>query len=127
MSILTQAFAWFFAVASCCAERPSAIPSAIPLNELREPAVLRSSNGVLDILLIAKPAPLTLGDKNSTAWIYEACLRPAKNADVCPRMNKTIGSYGGIHLQVEPGDHLKVRLVNKLPPAPADAIHVAED
>ena len=29
--------------------------------------------------------------------------------------------YGGIRLQLYPGDHLRMRLINRLPPVPADA------
>lgn len=91
-------------------------------NELREPPVFSGANGVLDLLMIAKPAPVSFGETRATAWIYEICPRRASVGDKCPG-DQTAASYGGVRLQLQPGDHLRIRLVNQLPPAPPDAIY----
>ena len=36
---------------------------------------------------------------------------------------ETFAPYGGIRLQLFAGDHLRMRLINRLPPVPADAIY----
>ena len=51
-----------------------------------EPSVISSSNGVLDILMIAKPKPIPSilftppgsapVPMNPTGWVYEICPRP---------------------------------------------------
>jgi FtsP/CotA-like multicopper oxidase with cupredoxin domain len=43
--------------------------------------------------------------------------------DTCPPGARTFAPYGGIRLQLYPGDHLRMRLVNRLPPLPADAVN----
>ena len=95
-------------------------------HELREPPVFASKRGLLDILLIARQTPVTLGDKTTTAWVYEVCPRPSRDVDSCPK-GSAIAPYGGVRLQLEAGDRLRVRLINHLPPAPPDAIHVKDD
>jgi len=88
-----------------------------------EPSVLSSSNGVLDILMIAKPQPVPSivftppggAAMNPTGWVYEICPRPASGL-TCPQGgNSTVSDYGGTRLALKKGDTLKIRLVNKLP------------
>jgi FtsP/CotA-like multicopper oxidase with cupredoxin domain len=98
-----------------------------PSNELREPPVFTSARGVLDLLMIARPAPITLADLKTIAWVYEVCPRSVAKGDICPQGSQTFSPYGGVRLQLEPGDHLCIRLVNDLPPAPPDATYAAAD
>jgi L-ascorbate oxidase len=82
-----------------------------------------SSNGMLDLLVIAKPKTISLGDFHPTAWVFEMCQEAVARGDNCPDDSQTVSPYGGIRLQLTPGDHLRMRLVNHLPPAPADAAY----
>ena len=88
-----------------------------------EPPVLTSSNHLLDLLVIAEPATITLGDRHPVAWLFEMCPRAVARNDNCPAGSQTFAPYGGIRLQLYAGDHLRMRLVNRLPPAPPDAIY----
>jgi FtsP/CotA-like multicopper oxidase with cupredoxin domain len=88
-----------------------------------EPPVLTSSNHLLDLLVIAEPSTITLGDRRPVAWVFEICPRAVARNDNCPAGSQTFAPYGGIRLQLYAGDHLRMRLINRLPPAPADAIY----
>ena len=88
-----------------------------------DPAVFESSNGVLDILMIARPKPVPsiaftppggTGAIHPTGWVYEICQRPASGTS-CPARAGTVADYGGVRLALMPGDTLKIRFVNKLP------------
>ncbi len=93
---------------------------------LAEPPVFASKNGVLDLLLIAEAAPITtLSPFAPTGWVYQFCLRPRDGANACPAGTPDRNLYGGTRLQLEQGDVLKIRLVNRLPPV-ADSKHAAE-
>ena len=84
-------------------------------DELLEPKLFQSDRGVLDVLMVAQEIPVDLFFPYRTnAWVYEICPRPA-NGDQCPKGSASDNEYGGTRLQVEPGDTLKIRLVNKLP------------
>ncbi len=87
--------------------------------ELREPFTLHSERGVLDVLMIARAAPVpALAPFAPLGWIYEICRRPPGDAQRCPNAGREQDDYyGGTRLALEPGDTLKVHLVNKLPPA----------
>ena len=87
------------------------------------PPVLTSSNHLLDLLVIAEPSTITLGDRHPVVWVFEICPRALARNDNCPAGSQTFAPYGGIRLQLYPGDHLRMRLINRLPPAPADAIY----
>ena len=103
--------------------------------DLVEPAVFASSNGVLDILMIAKAKPVPSlaltppgggAPVNPTGWVYEICKRRA-NETACPAGSGTVAEYGGVRLALNQGDTLKVRLVNKLPIIDANKLkHVTE-
>ena len=91
---------------------------------LYEPPVFTSHQGKLDLVMVAGPV-LTkfIPGQVTTAWLYEVCQRNTPLQNTCP-----VGSahpLGGVRLQLSPGDTLKIRLVNNLPPA-LDAKHVAE-
>lgn len=89
-----------------------------------EPPVFTSKRGVLDILMVAKAKPIpAINFKvqgkafpiNPTGWVYEICYRNQAINDRCPTGKSTSSEFGGIRLALQPGDTLKVRLVNKLP------------
>ncbi len=88
-----------------------------------EPPVLTSSNHLLDLLVIAEPSTITLGDRRPVAWVFEMCPRDVARNDNCPAGSQTFAPFGGIRLQLFAGDHLRMRLINRLPPVPADAIY----
>ena len=89
-----------------------------------EPSVFSSKDGVLDILMIARPKPVTAirfrppGSKrviHPEGWVYEICYRSRSFHDRCISPKFTSSEFGGVRLALQPGDKLKVRLVNKLP------------
>ena len=84
------------------------------------PASFSSNNHLLDLLLIARPETVHLGSFSPTAWIYEACQTSVAVEDQCPADSRTAASYAGVVLHLQPGDHLRIKLVNHLPPAPSD-------
>jgi FtsP/CotA-like multicopper oxidase with cupredoxin domain len=86
-----------------------------------DPATFTSHNHVLDLLVIARPKTITLGAFQPTAWVFEMCDTAVARGDNCPEDARTASPYGGIRLQLYPGDHLRMRLVNHLPPTPVDA------
>ena len=85
---------------------------------LKEPPVLRSAGGVLDIIMVARPntKPI-LGLNDPIGWVYDICRNPGRGATSCAaRSFDGSDAYGGTRLALRAGDSLKVRLVNKLPP-----------
>jgi L-ascorbate oxidase len=88
-----------------------------------EPPVLTSADHLLDLLVIAEPSTITLGDRRPVAWVFEICQTTVARNDNCPAGSETFAPYGGIRLQLYAGDHLRMRLINRLPPVPADAIY----
>jgi L-ascorbate oxidase len=100
-----------------------------------EPAVFASSNGVLDLLMIARPKPIEAilftppgggGALHPTGWVYEVCRRPP-SGNVCPTGTATVAEYGGVRFALQKGDALKIRLVNRLPAMdPAKVKHVTD-
>jgi len=95
--------------------------------DLQEPITLASRNGVLDILMVARPAPVpSLTPLVPTGWVYDICPRPAGGANVCPAGSTAPNIYGGTRLKLQKGDTLKVRLVNRLPLA-VNAKHQFDD
>lgn len=86
-----------------------------------EPPTFTSKNHVLDLLVIAKPTTISLGTFQPTAWVFEMCETAVAVGNDCPDDSRTVAPYGGIRLQLYPGDHLRMKLINRLPPAPADA------
>lgn len=92
--------------------------------DLGEPFALASKNGVLDILMVARAAPITTFPSfNATGWVYDICERPKHGADACPATTENL--YAGVRLQLSQGDLLKIRLVNCLPPI-LDSDHATE-
>jgi FtsP/CotA-like multicopper oxidase with cupredoxin domain len=103
----------------------ASVLSAATANNLNEPITLTSNNGVLDILMIAKPAPIATIPGKPTGWVFQICPRPSDNSNMCPAAAGSPNYYGGTRLQLERGDLLKVRLVNELPLA-LDSDHASE-
>jgi len=100
-----------------------------------EPPVFASSNGELDLLMIATPAPVpsisfavASGTLHPTGWVYEICPRAAARAgNTCPSGSPTVATYGGVRFALQKGDTLKIRLVNRLPALdPVKVTHSAD-
>lgn len=103
----------------------SAVASAA---DLQEPITIASHNGLLDVLMVARAAAvpdISVPGHTTQGWVYEICRRPANNADSCPSSTGESNYYGGTRLALMPGDKLKIRLVNKLPPG-TDFKHAEE-
>jgi FtsP/CotA-like multicopper oxidase with cupredoxin domain len=91
-------------------------------DNLAEPPVFTSQNGVLDIMMIAMPQPIPTisftppggSAMHPTGWVYQICPRPASGL-ACPSGSATVSPYGGTRLALQPGDTLKIRFVNRLP------------
>lgn len=93
---------------------------------LQEPTTFASANGSLSVLMIAAERQgLLLGPVKTNAWTYEVCPLPSATATACPAGTGQAG-LGGVRLEVQPGDKLRVRLVNKLPVV-LDADHIADN
>ena len=103
-------------VVACLSLFATCLFAAAP-NELVEPPTFYSSNGSLDLLMTAKSKPITLDTYSPTAWVYEVCYRSDATGNICPADSRTASEYGGMRLQLQPGDHLKIRFINQLPPA----------
>jgi len=101
---------------------------AAPAAPLLDPPVFASQNGLLDVMIVAEPKPVTalgLTAPAPTGWVYTICPRPT-SASACPTGGKTSSAYGGFRLALQPGDELKIRFVNRLPkvdPAALSRIH----
>ncbi len=93
--------------------------------DLHEPLTYRSEDGVLDILMVAKAAPVETLPSSPVGWVYEICKRPLDGSDACPVRAGNPNYYGGSLLQLQKGDTLKIHLVNELPPV-TDSKHAAE-
>ena len=96
----------------------AALMAGNPANaaEIQEPYTLSSVNGVLDVLMVARPGTLsTLTPQKPTGFVYDVCRRPTNGAEVCPAPPPGVNLYAGPRLALMQGDVLKVHLVNKLP------------
>jgi L-ascorbate oxidase len=91
-------------------------------DNLIDPPVFASKNGVLDIMMVAMPQPIPTiaftppggSAMHPTGWVYQICPRPASGLS-CPSGSPTVSPYGGTRLALQPGDTLKIRYVNRLP------------
>jgi L-ascorbate oxidase len=93
---------------------------------LRDPPVFTSQGGLLSVLMVAAKRPsVPLGPVTSDLWTYEVCYLPAPGANACPAGSSQSG-LGGVRLQLQPGDRMRIRLVNDLPTVP-DADHVSDN
>ena len=89
-----------------------------------EPPVFTSKKGVLDILMVAKAKPVAAisfkapgigGPINPDRLGLRDLLPSQAINDSCPDGKSTTSDFGGVRLALQPGDTLKIRLVNKLP------------
>ncbi len=102
---------------------PTGSPAS--LDELREPPVFNSTQGILDLLVIAKAATITqFAPHAPTGLVYEICRRPSDGSNECPAAAVDADAYGGTRLQLSQGDVLRLHLVNRLPANPA--LHTAD-
>ena len=93
---------------------------------LQDPPVFASQAGSLSVLMIAAQRPSTqLGPIATQPWTYEVCPLPSPTATACPAGTGKAG-LGGVRLALQPGDVLRIRLVNNLPLADG-ADHVADN
>jgi L-ascorbate oxidase len=99
----------------------TSVPAANDAPPFPDPPFFASSHGVLDLLVIARASTVQLGQFQATDWVFEICQTAVAQGDNCPADSVTAAPYGGIRLQLSPGDHLRMRLINRLPPVPADA------
>lgn len=98
---------------------------AAAADELAEPAVFQSQGGQLNLLMVAQAAPVrAFDDGRVQGWTYVVCPRPADGSEQCPAGSPD--PFLGARLQLQPGDTLKVHLVNRLPPVP-EADHAHEE
>jgi hypothetical protein len=117
-----------FLVALAALPLAMGIASASRASDIVDPPVFASSNGLLDPLMIAQPGVvtgLTFEGFAPTGWFYTVCQRPPKG-NACPNDSGTVSSWGGFWLALQPGDELKIRLVNNLPvlaPSTVERIH----
>lgn len=92
---------------------------------IQEPYTLSSSNGVLDLLMVAEAQTVpTLSPLNPTGLVYSVCIRPSNGSETCPPPPATVIPYAGPLLKLQQGDVVKVHLVNKLPPL-TDSFHAS--
>jgi len=110
-----------------CFSMVVAVGTMAQSSELKDPPTFRSQNHELNLLMVAKAKAVELGEFHPLAWIYEVCPRETAINDQCPAASTASSAYGGVRLQLSPGDHLRIRLVNQLPPAPKDAEHAKDD
>jgi len=114
---------------------PAFGPVPVAAADFVEPRVFASAQGVLDILMIAKPKPIPAiaftppgggAAIHPTGWVYEICKRPGDSLS-CPAGSGTVADYGGVRLALQKGDTLKIRFVNKLPKIDASKLaHVTD-
>lgn len=95
---------------------------------LDEPPVLRSVGGLLDVLIVARENRRNiLGLSGPVGWVYDICPNPGPAIDRCAPGPLRSDAFGGTRLALQPGDQLRMRLVNKLPKfQPGEAKHAEE-
>ena len=103
-------------------------PAPVVAAAIQEPPVFASQGGILYVLMIAaKRSGTQVGPVTTDLWTYEVCHLPAPGANTCPAGTGQSG-LGGVRLALQPGDTLRVRLVNKLPALTlAEADHIADN
>ena len=100
--------------------------SSVAAAPLQEPPTFASANGSLSVLMIAAERPgMSLGPVKTNLWTYEVCPLPSLTATACPAGIGQSG-LGGVRLAVQPGDKLRIRLVNRLPVV-SGADHIADN
>ncbi len=88
---------------------------------VQDPPMFASQNGSLSVLMVAAKRPgVLVGTVTTDLWTYEICRLPAPGAEACPAGAGYAG-LGGVRLSLQPGDTLRVRLVNRLPALAQDS------
>jgi L-ascorbate oxidase len=97
--------------------------------------VFASSNGVLDILMIARPktipsisfSPPGRAEQSIRRAGFMKSVSGHRMQTVAREGPGTVADYGGVRLALQPGDTLKIRMINKLPSInPEKLRHVTE-
>ena len=112
------------------------LPVPLAAEPLVEPPVIDSAGGSLGLLIVAREQRLAALPGEPVGWVYEICRyrssegprrrcpAPGTSAEqltACPGAeDPPVSPYGGVRLQLEPGDTLRVRLVNCLPAVARD-------
>ena len=97
-----------------CLARADGLPPAV---RITEPYTLTSTNGVLNLLMIARPATLTtLKPQQPQGFIYDVCVNPGNGATACPPPPPGVNQYAGPRLKLMQGDTVNIHFVNQLPP-----------
>lgn len=114
------------ALAVCALGVSTACPAtyAATSPEFKDLPVFTSSNHVLDIQITARAKQIQMDEFSPEAWVYEVCFRKDVVKGACPADKRTVAEYGGMHLALQQGDHLKIHFINQLPPAPPDDKHL---
>ena len=91
--------------------------------DFEDPPAFTLAHGKLNLMIIAKAIPnrYVADQIKTTAWVYETCEKdPASAAwsvQSCDGVLGTVARNAGPVLKLKPGDLLKIRFVNQLPPA----------
>ena len=112
------------------------LPVPLAAEPLAEPPVLGSAGGSLGLLIVAREQRLVGVPGQPVGWVYEICRYRASDGPRrrCPASGTTaaqltrcpgaedppVSPYGGVRLQLAPGDTLRIRLVNCLPAVARD-------
>jgi FtsP/CotA-like multicopper oxidase with cupredoxin domain len=106
------------------------LPVPLAAEPLAEPPVIGSAGGSLGLLVVAREQRLVGVPGQPVGWVYEICRYRASDGPRrrCPAPGATaamlstcpgaedppVSPYGGVRLQLSPGDTLRIRLVNCL-------------
>jgi len=104
----------------CSAILLALLQSSVPARSepFRRLDVLASHNGVLAITMIAEPRLAAIGGYRVDANLYTICHgQGLTEAQIANCRIHQANPYGGSLLRLKPGDHLKITLINRLPPA----------
>ena len=112
---LRGAIAAGMAVVGMALLMPAPARALVPTTEIQEPYTLSSTNGVLDLLMIATAAPIPQLSPEPTGFVYEVCQRPTNGSNTCPPLPAGYNAYAGPRLALKQGDVLKIHFINQLP------------
>src|SRR5215470_8400178 len=112
------------------------LPVMLAAEPLAEPPVIGSAGGSLGLLVVAREQRLNGVPGQPVGWVYEVCRYRASDGprrrcpvpgatgaqlNTCPgAADPPVSPYGGVRIQLTPGDTLRVRLVNCLPAVARD-------
>ena len=112
------------------------LPVPLAAEPLVEPPVIESAGGSLGLLVVAREQRLVGVPGQPVGWVYEICRHRASDGPrrrcpapgisaqqltTCPgATDPPVSPYGGVRIQLTPGDTFRVRLVNCLPAVARD-------